>query len=148
MEIRLSKPEELDKIIETLSNEVDQNLNADFNKVGQKLLWELSNISSYQNMIVFIAFEDNKILGISNGLLDNQYGISYHTISFSEGKGIGSQLFQEKIKYMLEKRGIVVAKPETKVGLELLLKNKFVKDKNFDNLLPWEGDAYILKSHV
>ena len=126
--------------------------------VGKRLLNELKTIQSFPDMFVLIATDQNSDICISNGVLATNCGLSYHTISLSKTKGIGSSLFEEKMLHMFNNRKkVLVAKPESVVGLKLAQRlgfkpAKIMKDRlsNWNQIieesknLDWEGEEYIL----
>lgn len=139
---RIAEQQEFSKIKSLLEGYLHQNeQNRDVQVVGRRLLQEFND---NMEMAVLLAEKEGSILAVSNGVIDAKYGLSYHTLSFVQDQGIGSSLFRKKIDYLLSKKEIVVAKPESMAGLKMTLNCGFVRDPSLDHLLNWQGESYVI----
>lgn len=139
---RIAEKKEFPKIKYLLEEYLHKNDSyQDIQIVGRRLVHEFNEGIE---MTIFLAEKDSSILAVSNGVVGNEYGLSYHTLSFVQEQGIGSSLFRKKIDFLLSKKDIVVAKPESKAGLKMTLHLGFVREPCLDHLLYWQGESYVI----
>ena len=129
-----------------------ENEDEDDQLVGGRLLEEIrestkdSSVDSNSRMF-FLVLKDRegRILGITNGLLGQEEGQSYHTLAFDKSKSIGSKLFQAKCDFFFETgMKTIAAVPESEGGKRICEKFGF-KEKKRATEIPWAGEEYSLE---
>lgn len=143
--IKLATREEVPEVIDSVKDYLTRTKNPDAHLVGKRLVSELEVIDNFPEMFIFIARDSRgQISGVSNAGFDDEYGVTYHTLSIGD-HGIGRRLLKTKLNYMLQKRDLIVAKPESRKGLDLAIDCGFIKCTDLNNKLFWQGDSYLLR---
>lgn len=137
--------EQLSGIVRLLEEYLENPPNITAMKVAHRFLGRLKGIGRYPKMFVHIAESERGVLGISGGDFDGIYGIAYHVVCFERGQGIGKLLFERKMDQIFSKVKVMVAKPESYAGLQLIKGYGFEPEPSLNHLLYWEGTSYTLK---
>jgi len=109
-------------------------INGDYKRIAIQLYDELVKFMSMSENNFFLVGvdEQEKILGITNGVIEGNKARSLHTLAFERGRKIGRTLFDAKLDYAFSVEGVnyIEANPESYEGEKILIKRGFVKEDN------------------